>query len=376
MTGLFRNIRKGGVTGTRGQRIAIAAILLFGILFGFWYVGQWSRDSATQRPSAQAPLTVTPGPRTAPTPRLALATEPAATQPGVVGVFVEPDDGRAPILAELNAARRSIDLEIYLLSDEEILQALERAQARGVTVRVIMEEHPFGGAGGEEQVFARMEEAGIAVRWSNPAFRLSHIKTFVIDAEVAIIMNQNLTKTSFSGNREFGAITTRPKEVAQAAAIFEADWRRRAEPPDGPLVVSPTTSRRTLLNLIEGATTSIDIYAEVVRDEEIVASLEQAASSGVAVRLIVSNDSEENDRGREERARLAVEGVEVRIARGLYIHAKMVLVDGNRAFVGSQNFTTASLDLNRELGILLDDPTNIARLTRTFNADFSAGREE
>ncbi len=349
---------------------------MVGILFGFWYVGQWSRDSGTERPSAQAPLTVTPGPRPAPTPRLALATEPAAAQPGVVGVFVEPDDGRAPILAELDAARRSIDLEIYLLSDEEILQALERAQARGVTVRVIMEEHTFGGAGGEEQVFARLEEAGIAVRWSNPAFRLSHIKTFVIDAEVAIIMNQNLTKTSFSGNREFGAITTRSMEVAQAAAIFEADWRRTAEPPDGPLVVSPTTSRRTLLNLIEGATTSIDIYAEVVRDEEIVASLEQAASSGVAVRLIVSNDSEENDRGREERARLAAEGVEVRIARGLYIHAKMVLVDGNRAFVGSQNFTTASLDLNRELGILLDDQANTARLTRTFNADFSAGREE
>ncbi|MDP9370231.1 MAG: phospholipase D-like domain-containing protein [Chloroflexota bacterium] len=263
-----------------------------------------------------------------------------------------------------------------MLSDEEILQALERAQARGVAVRVIMEEHPFGGAGGEERVFARLEQADIAVRWSNPAFRLSHIKTFVIDAEVAIIMNQNLTKTSFTGNREFGAITTRPREVAQAAAIFEADWRRTAEPPDGPLVVSPTTSRRTLLNIIEGATTSIDIYAEVVRDEEIVAALEQAPSRGVTVRLIVSNDSEENDRGREERARLAARGVQVRLARGLYVHAKMVLVDGKRAFVGSQNFTTASLDLNRELGILLNDRITIARLARTFEEDFRAGREE
>ncbi len=239
-----------------------------------------------------------------------------------------------------------------------------------------MEEHPFGGAGGEERVFARLERADIAVRWSNPAFRLSHIKTFVIDAEVAIIMNQNLTKTSFTGNREFGAITTRPREVAQAAAIFEADWRRTAEPPDGPLIVSPTTSRRTLLNLIDGATTSIDIYAEVVRDEEIVAALEQAPSRGVTVRLIVSNDSEENDRGREERARLAARGVQVRLARGLYIHAKMVLVDGKRAFVGSQNFTTASLDLNRELGILLNDRITIARLARTFEEDFRAGREE
>ncbi len=349
---------------------------MVGILVALWSVGQGSRDTGIERPGPLTALTVTPGPLPTPTPRLARATEPTAPQSGVVGLFVEPDDGRAPILDELNAAQRSIDLEIYLLSDEEILQALERAQARGVRVRVILEEHPFGGAGGEERVFARLEQAGIAVRWSNPAFRLSHIKTFVIDAEVAIIMNLNLTKTSFTGNREFGAITTRPAEVAQADAIFEADWQRSAEPPDGPLVVSPTTSRRTLLGLIESATTSLDIYAEVVRDEEIVAALEQAASRDVVVRLIVSNDSEENDRGREERARLADQGVQVRLARGLYIHAKMVLVDGNRAYVGSQNFTTASLDLNRELGILLDDRITIARLARTFEADFNEGREE
>ncbi|MDP9470942.1 MAG: phospholipase D-like domain-containing protein, partial [Chloroflexota bacterium] len=228
---------------------------MVGILLALWSVGQGSRDTGIERPGPLTALTVTPGPLPTPTPRPARATEPTAPQPGVVGLFVEPDDGRAPILDELNAARRSIDLEIYLLSDEEILQALERAQARGVRVRVILEEHPFGGAGGEERVFARLEQAGIAVRWSNPAFRLSHIKTFVIDAEVAIIMNLNLTKTSFTGNREFGAITTRPAEVAQADAIFEADWQRSAEPPDGPLVVSPTTSRRTLLGLIESATT-------------------------------------------------------------------------------------------------------------------------
>lgn len=293
-----------------------------------------------------------------------------------MGIFVEPDDGRAPLLAELDAARRSITLQIYLLSDEEILRALERAQARGVDVRVIMEDSPFGGAGGEEEVFVRLERAGVAVRWSNPAFRLSHIKTFVVDEEVAIIMNLNLTKTSFTGNREFAAITTRPAEVAQAAAIFDADWRRSAEPPDGPLIVSPTTSRRTLLGLIDGATTSLDIYAEVVRDKEIVAALGEAATRGVHVRLIVSNDSEENDRGRDERASLARQGVQVRLARGVYIHAKMILVDGKRAYVGSQNFTSASLDLNRELGILIDDPANIARLARTFEADFTSGREE
>ena len=133
------------------------------------------------------------------------APPPAATsvgddaQPGetpalpVTGVFIEPGDGRAPLLDEIRAARQSIDLEVYIVSDEVILQSLEDAQRRGVDVRVILEEHPFGGGGGQDEIFARLESAGIAVRWGNPVFRFTHIKTMVVDGEVAVIMNQNLT---------------------------------------------------------------------------------------------------------------------------------------------------------------------------------------
>ena len=77
-------------------------------------------------------------------------------------------------------------------------EALEDAQARGVDVRVILEEHPFGGGGGQEAIFARLEDAGIAVRWGNPVFRFTHIKTMIIDDAVAIIMNQNITASAFT----------------------------------------------------------------------------------------------------------------------------------------------------------------------------------
>ena len=107
-----------------------------------------------------------------------LATTPALP---VTGVFIEPGDGRAPILDEIQAARRSIDLEVYIVSDDAILRSLEEAQRRGVDVRVILEEQPFGGGGGQEAVFARLASAGIAVRWGNPVFRFSHIKTMVVD---------------------------------------------------------------------------------------------------------------------------------------------------------------------------------------------------
>jgi hypothetical protein len=122
----------------------------------------WARQSTFTPPPAATSVADVPQPDETPA-------------PPVTGIFIQPGDGRAPLLDEIRAARQSIDLEVYLLSDETILQSLEEAQRRGVAVRVILEEHPFGGGGGQEEIFARLENAGIAVRWGNPVFRFSHL---------------------------------------------------------------------------------------------------------------------------------------------------------------------------------------------------------
>ena len=292
-----------------------------------------------------------------------------STPEPVTGVFIAPGDGRAPLLDEIAAARETIDLEVYIITDEAILAALEEAQRRGVRVRVILEEHPFGGGGGQEAIFARLERAGIAVRWGNPVFRFTHIKAMTVDGEVAVIMNQNLTASSFTTNRDFGVVTNEPATVRTAAAVFEADWTRGAEPDPEPLVVSPTNAREELLALVQGAQRSIDVYAEVLRDPEMLDALGAAEARGVQVRIVVSPSPDFV----AERERLSAAGVEIRLAGSLYIHAKAIIADGERAFVGSQNLSATSLDQNRELGIIVDDPVNVARLARTFEIDFRAG---
>ncbi|MCC6312820.1 MAG: hypothetical protein IT337_02310 [Thermomicrobiales bacterium] len=290
----------------------------------------------------------------------------------VLGIFVQPIDGRSPILDEIDAARSAVDLEVYLLSDEETIRALERAAARGVAVRVMLEEHPYGGGGGQQATLERLLAAGIDARWSDPAFRFSHIKTFVIDGSVALVMNQNLTYSSFAGNREFGATTTRPNDVAAAQAIFESDWNRGPEPPPGPLVVSPTNSRADLLEMIDDAAVSLDVYAEVLRDQEFVDALAAAARRGVAVRIVMSPGDERQQQTLRD---LATAGVRTRLVTDIYVHAKIFVADGARAFVGSQNMTATSLDLNRELGVIFDDPGGIERIERVFDEDFRHGRE-
>lgn len=302
---------------------------------------------------------------------LTTAPEPSKSAP-VVGLFVQPDDGRAPLLDELGAARATIDLAIYLLSDDETIQALETAVDRGLPVRVLLEEHPFGGDGRQADTFDRLQQAGIDVRWSNPAFRFSHIKTLIVDDAVAVIMNQNLTYSSFTQNRELDVITTRPDDVAQAVAIFQADWERAPEPAAGPLIVSPTNARSALLALIGSASSTLDVYAEVVREPAFVTGLSEAAARGVAVRVVMSPA---DDRQLVEVRQLVDAGIRIRFVSSPYIHAKLFLVDSERAFVGSQNMTATSLDQNRELGLVVDEPGAVERINRLFNDDFRQGRE-
>jgi phosphatidylserine/phosphatidylglycerophosphate/cardiolipin synthase-like enzyme len=50
-----------------------------------------------------------------------------------------------------------------------------------------------------------------------------------------------------------------------------------------------------------------------------------------------------------------------------------MVVDSRQIYVGSVNFTRASLDDNREFGLLLVDPKAAARLGATIAADAAAG---
>jgi cardiolipin synthase A/B len=133
-------------------------------------------------------------------------------------------------------------------------------------------------------------------------------------------------------------------------------------------VVSPTNAREQLLALMRGARVSLDLYAEVLRDPEMLDALAAAAERGIRVRIIISPSAD----FATEIEELAASGVDIRLSRSLYIHAKLFIADDERAFIGSQNLSATSLDQNRELGIIVDDQVNLARLTRTFATDFRA----
>ena len=300
-----------------------------------------------------------------------LTTATAGVVDGRRDLFVLPDDGAAVVLDELARAERTIDIAVYLLTSDDVVASLDAAVERGIRVRVLLEPDPYGGFGDVEADAAHLRALGVEVRFSGKDVRFGHIKTFVVDDRVALVTSLNLTNAALTANRELGVISTEPDVVSTAVTLFEADWSSAAFDDPGALVISPLNSRETVERLIASAESTIDVYAEVIRDEAVVTRLIARSSDGVAIRVIVPDEISPDDAGIY--ARLTSAGVQVRSIRSPYQHAKMLLVDGERALIGSINFTQTSMDDNREAGIVLADPLSLNRLFAVFEGDWSSG---
>lgn len=302
------------------------------------------------------------------------------TGSGVQGVqvFVEPNAGEHPITNAIEGAKKSVWLEMYILSDRNVIRALEDAANKGIDVRVMLEPHPFGTSSPTRTV-DQLKAAGAKVEDTNPTFALTHEKGMIIDGTTAYIMTSNFSRSAlgsygsnskYISNREYDIVDTNTQDVQAVSGIFQADWNRStASFNDANLVVSPVNARNTFTALINSAHSTLLIEAEEMNDTAIEQALATAAQHGVQVQVILpSSNNSSNSQGI---ATIKQGGVQVREDNRLYIHAKIIVVDGQKAFVGSENISAQSLDQNRELGILVSDQGVLHTLQQTFQQDWS-----
>ncbi len=296
-----------------------------------------------------------------------------------VDLLVEPDDGSRALTRAIRAADRSVWLTMYMLTNHTVVHELEYAHASGVDVRVILEPHPYGATDNPNQpAYDNLMAADIPVHWSGPRFRLTHEKGMLIDGATAYIMTTNFTHAAFTANREFDVVDRAPRDVATVRDVFLADWRGRPYAPraslDGDLPLSPSDARALLGALIRSARRAIDVYGEELQDAGMERELARAARRGVRVRVTLpapAPGTPDYDAAGVRAVTLAGGRVR-RLPRSyLYIHAKAIVVDGRRALVGSQNLSAASLDQNRELGVILADSDAIRTLEGTFEVDWA-----
>lgn len=275
-------------------------------------------------------------------------------------LLVQPEDGSARVVEALGRARRTIDLCVFRLDHPAIEKALAGAVARSVVVRVLLSHANGSGKAALKRLHERLARLGCQVRRSNTDLSRYHGKLVLVDGVRLHVLGFNLTRRDVDRSRSLGLVTTRPRVVAEAAALFEADFHHRAHAPEqGALVVSPYNSRAVLAGLVQGARRQLLIYDLRLADRVMIDLIEQRARDGVEVRVI----------GKMERAS---RHVQVAAPPGQRLHVRAIVQDGLRLFVGSQSLRRTELDKRREVGLLVSDRADVARAVQVFEADWAA----
>jgi cardiolipin synthase len=294
--------------------------------------------------------------------------------PALRTLQVEPTDGLERLYGSIAAAKKSIDLEMYELVDPRAESLLAQAAARGVDVRVILDHHLEGAR--NAAAFAYLTSHRVKVAWAPPTFDADHEKVMVVDTADAWIMTLNFTSEYYANTRDFAVLDTNPADVRAIVATFDADFAHRAiVPSDGTdLVWSPTNASRALLSMFAAARTSLWVESEELSNPTDVRALVAAERRGVAVHVIMNDTSE------YARAFDALVAAGARVGTypgdpGLYIHAKAIVEDPGTenasAFLGSENFSSASLFYNRELGLITRNRSIVEGLAAVLERDFA-----
>jgi phosphatidylserine/phosphatidylglycerophosphate/cardiolipin synthase-like enzyme len=133
--------------------------------------------------------------------------------------FPPDDDATAVIVAHFDAAKASIDYQLFNFTSEPIADALIRAHKRGVAVRLLLDKR--GQASPHSQA-ARCKSAGLDVRLDGK-HPIAHNKVRLIDGKVLLAGSFN---DSRQANRNAENLTRDedPDLVAAFAANFERHW--------------------------------------------------------------------------------------------------------------------------------------------------------
>jgi cardiolipin synthase len=298
-------------------------------------------------------------------------------QPRGPRLIVEPDDGLGPVLEFIGSAQASLLIKQFTFTDESLIDAVIARKRAGVDVRVMLNAARSGGDRANDETFERFRAAGISVQWANPKFYVTHEKSMVVDEKTALVATFNMCLKYFTATRDYGVIIDDPVHVAQIVEVFNADWNHDDWVPsvyEG-LLWSNSNSRYHMARFIDTATHRVDVQHPKFVDAVILDHLAAAVERGVKVHVLCGgrhgiSEGDVLDTFASLRT-LRRFGAKVHKQKNLRVHAKLMIVDDERALVGSMNIDRSAFDLRRELGITVTEPAVVARLKEIFEHDWA-----
>ncbi len=320
---------------------------------------------------------------------------------------------------EIDAAASEIYLETYIFeadaTGDKIAQALMRAARRGVTVCLLVDG--FGSRLFAQILQPRLLEAGVhslvfrpelsLFKFKRTRLRRLHRKLAVIDGKVGFCGGINIVDDVDSGGpvhpRFDYAVRVQGPLLADMRTSMRAVWvraawtsmRRRWAPPIGPRPdAQPAGDRRAAFLVRDNFRHRHDIeqaYLAAIgtaKAEVVIANayflpgqrfrhaLCAATGRGVRVVLLLQGRVEYVLVHYATRAlyhQLLDAGVEIHEYQRSFLHAKVAVIDGRWATIGSSNIDPVSLLLAREANVVVENEAFSRELRDSLQAEIASG---
>jgi phosphatidylserine/phosphatidylglycerophosphate/cardiolipin synthase-like enzyme len=155
----------------------------------------------------------------------ALQPRIAVAAPSIVEAHFSPGDNCCQrLISFLNAARRTLDLCVFTITDDRISSAIITAHRRGVVVRILTDDDKSHDLGSDTDA---LRSEGIAVRMDDTPAHMHH-KFAIADGAVLLTGSFNWTRSASTSNQENFIITNDAQLVSAFAKEFEKLWSRFA----------------------------------------------------------------------------------------------------------------------------------------------------
>ncbi len=342
-------------------------------------------------------------------------TQSAVTPGNRIEPLVDGDEAYPTMLEAIDEARSSVALSTYILdfdsAGRDFVDALCRATARGVEVRVLMDA--VGALYSRPRTHLILRERGVRtalflrsiVPWKMPYFNLrNHRKVLVLDGRVGFTGGMNVREGCLKqGDWPF---TTQDLHfrlegpvVRHLMETFARDWvfstRERLEGDrwfPAPAVSGPSAARGipdgpdddferlhwAFLAGLSRARRHVRIVTPYfLPDQALISALNVVALKGVRVDIVLPDVNNLRVVGWAMRAQLwqvLQFGCRVWLTPPPFDHTKLMLVDGGWTLFGSGNWDPRSLRLNFEFNVECYDQDLTARLDQLVHRKIDQAR--
>lgn len=417
--------------GTNSKIAWIAVIIVLPILgvISFFFFGRnpvkrkFSVHQQKEMTKIEQTVQSLPSPKLEHTPelsqRIAYLTKSMPVDGNAISILTNGDKTYATILDALKKAKDHIHIQYYIYREDDIStqirdMLIEKAK-EGVEVRFLYDGwgtklsnafiKPLIEAGAEVEVYDPIYSFWIA----RTANLRNHRKIIIIDGQIGFTGGLNVGEEYRSNTNDFSFWRDTHLQISGLAVrvlqkSFLKDWmytKNKALAANNFIssegvqrYFSPISTgeewaqivyggpydkerfvRDAMLDLIDTAKKSVSIISPYfVPDEESLAVLRRVAMSGIDVKIILPG---KGDRGLSFHGSNAYIQTMLEAGAKMYayddtafIHAKIMIVDDEKATIGTANFDVRSFRLNHELMLFLYDSSEaLEHLVNDFNHD-------